>query len=491
MREKKKLILINPVVKYKKAFAVGQGTQAPLGLGIIAALASDSFNVKIIDEVHQKFELEDADLVGITSYTYNIPRAYEIALLYKAKNIPVVIGGIHASLVSEEAIKYCDSVIIGEVETVWEEFMKDFFATDLKPFYKGIPLDMVNYTSPRNDLFSPLYQSNTVQTSRGCPMDCDFCSVTKFYGGRYRERPVDDILNELKDANDYPLLFFVDDHIVNNTAKSQKRAIRLFKGMVDNGLRRPWFGQGSINFADNPDVLKWAGKSGCYMILTGFESEKETGLASIGKKRNISHGVDEYQSFISTLHKYRIASLGAFIFGLDTDTEQDIIDRYNYILKSNVDVIQISLLTPLPGTSLFEKAKKENRLIYTSFPDDWKHYHFLDVTLKPLNIDAGRLEELMKLVFRGLFSKTALRKRMFKTLFHTRSFTAAYHSYTYNFTYGRLGLEDEIYNNSYDGLNENLEWKNKPRDKYLKRTDWIIALFYKTFWRKYNINNRR
>ncbi|HPE86252.1 MAG: radical SAM protein [Bacteroidales bacterium] len=483
----KKLLLINPVSYHRKGFSVGKwGTETPLALGILAALTPPDFEVQILDEVHEKFHFTDADIVGITAFTITVARAYEIAALYREKNIPVVLGGIHASMVPDEAIHYVDSVVIGEAESVWEIVLNDFRAGNLKKVYRGEYTDLKNAPKPRIDLFRYKYQSSNIQTSRGCPMNCEFCSVTLFNGHKYRERPVEEVLDELALSHSFPQYFFVDDHIVNNSKKAQDRMIKLFRGMVDRKLQKPWFGQGSLNIADNEEVLKWAHRSGCYMILTGFETEKEEGLKGIGKQRNLRRGSGFYKKMINRMHKHRIAVLGAFIFGLDTDSEQDILDRAEYIKKSRVDAMQLSILTPLPGTKVFQRAVDENRLLYTNFPADWQKYHFIEVTMKPAKMTADRLKELMLQVNRSLYCKENLRRRMFKTLWRTRSFIAAYQAYSYNFTYGRMGLEEEIYQDTIkEGLNMNLEWKNRPRSKYLNRTDWIIALFYKTVWRRY------
>ncbi|HOO52598.1 MAG TPA: cobalamin-dependent protein, partial [Alphaproteobacteria bacterium] len=146
---KKKILLINPIIQYRKGFSVGRGTQAPLGLGIIAALTPSDFDVEILDEVHDTFELKDADLVGLTSFTFNVPRAYEIASMYRAKGIPVVLGGIHASMMPDEALAYVDSVVIGEAESVWNVVLSDFLANSLKKKYFGEYLDMSNSPQPR------------------------------------------------------------------------------------------------------------------------------------------------------------------------------------------------------------------------------------------------------------------------------------------------------------------------------------------------------
>jgi len=357
MQNKKKLILISPTNTIRKGFSLGNGTQTPLGLGIIAGLTPETFDIRIIDEVFEKFEFQDADLVGITAFTNTVSRAYEIAAIYREKNIPVVLGGIHASMMPDEALHYVDSVVIGEAESVWAGLIQDFLQGSLKKIYKGEYLDMNKAAKPRFDLYRHNYESANIQTTRGCPMDCEFCSVTQFNGHKYRERSVEEILDEIELCFDYPQLFFVDDHLVNNSKKAQERAIRLFKGMVKRKLRKPWFGQGSLNIVDNEKVLKWAHRSGCYMILTGFETEKTEGLKEIGKHRNIKRGTDFYKMMVKRLHKHHIAVLGAFIFGLDTDTEQDIYDRYEYINNSKIDALQLSLRSREHGSIKGQKKK--------------------------------------------------------------------------------------------------------------------------------------
>lgn len=486
MCSKKRLMLISPTSQHLKGFALRDNTKfPPIGLGIIASLTPEHWDIQLIDENFDKFEFVDADLVGITAFSVNAPRAYDIASVYRKKGIPVVMGGIHASMMIDEALEYVDTVVKGEAESIWPTVIADFEAGELKSFYQGEYLDMKNAPKPRVDLFSDKYIFGSVQTSRGCPMDCSFCSVTAFNGHKYRERPVEEVLDEIELSKDKPYLFFVDDHIVNNSKRAQQRAIDIFKGMVDRGLQRNWFCQASLNVADNEEVLKWAHKSGCYMILTGIESEKPEALQSISKRRNLSRGVSYYQTVFKKMHKYKIAALGTFIFGLETDEEKDILARRDFILKCGVDVVQASILTPLPGTSVFKRAMDEKRLISDDLPQFWERLHFMEVTMKPAKIEVDRMKALMSEVYRSIYCKENLRRMMFRTLIRTRSFRTAYLAYSTNINYGRLSLENEIMDENIDGLDMNMEWKNKPRSNYLRRTDWIFKLFYLTFLRKF------
>ena len=195
-------------------------------------------------------------------------------------------GGIHASMASEEAGRYADSIVSGEAEGVWRGLLDDFERGRLKPRYEGIARDLLGSAVPRRELFSPEYLFATVQTSRGCPMDCYFCSVSPFNGRKYRQRPVEEVLDELESIPQ-KFIFFVDDNILGYGEDAEERAIRLFKGMVDRKMGKSWFCQASINFADNRELLRWAAKSGCRMVFLGLESADPAELKAMRKSLNL------------------------------------------------------------------------------------------------------------------------------------------------------------------------------------------------------------
>src|SRR5690554_540068 len=209
---KKRLVLINPSNPCKIGLTVNKSSRfPPLGLGIIAALTPEDWDIKIIDENFNTFKYEDADLVGITAFTSSVVRAYEIAKEYRKKNIPTIIGGIHASMLPDEAIQYVDTVVIGEAEGVWHQVISDFENGKLQRIYQGevIGGETVHaIPKARHDLFHHGYMFGAVQTARGCPMDCEFCSVTQFNGYKYRQRPIDDVLDELESIPQ-KMVFFV------------------------------------------------------------------------------------------------------------------------------------------------------------------------------------------------------------------------------------------------------------------------------------------
>jgi len=480
---RKKLLLINPINKHSQGFVGDPSTSyMPLGLGIIAALTPLNWDIDFVDESFEDFTFRPADLVGLTAFTANAPRAYEIAEIYRQKGVHTVMGGIHASMMTEEVAKYVDTVVAGEAETVWPVFLNDFEAGQPKALYNGgvTPVAMIPHV--RRDIFKYPYVSDLIQTSRGCPMGCDFCSVTQLCGKQYREREVEDVLDELEKLT-RPMLFIVDDHLVNNNKSGRERAISLFKGMVKRGIRKLWFGQASINFGDDDEVLYWAAKSGCTLILLGIEAETTEALADAKKRLNLKRGVDSYKQSFKKIHKHGIAILGAMIFGMESDGRDELLARRDFILKSGIDAIQSSIMTPLPGTGLFFRMKAENKIGLINFPEDWKYYHFMHATMGTSKLTREELQETMKEVWWSMYNKDNIRKMMFKTLWRTRNLKAAYWVYGTNHNYGRIVLEDKI-NDNPDGLNRNLEWNSGKRSLYLKLTDYILIVLYAISWNK-------
>ena len=312
---KKHLVLINPVNPIRTGLTVNRSSRfPPLSLGIIAALTPDDWEVTIRDENWERFVFEDADLVGITSFTASANRAYEIASVYRKRDIPVVMGGIHASMCTDEALRFVETVVTGEGESVWRQVLSDFEKGKLERLYHGTWDDLRGSPSPRRDLFHSEYMFASVQTSRGCPLDCEFCSVTAFNGRRYRRRPPEEVLDEIE-AIPRKMLFFVDDNIVGYGEKSREQALELFKGMAERKLDKWWFCQASINFAEDEELLHWAGKAGCKMVFLGLEAEETEALKAATKKLNESLGSDYYAEAFRRIHRAGIAVLGALSSG--------------------------------------------------------------------------------------------------------------------------------------------------------------------------------
>ena len=448
----KKLLLINPALftdssneAKLNATIVPLFTLPPTSLAHVAALTPFDWDIKIIDENIESLSFEDADLVGITAMTCNAPRAYEISEQYRRKGAKTVMGGVHASMLYDEAIQFVDCVVIGEAESVWQNLIHDFESNELKKFYRGERTSLENLAKPRNDLYSGRYRLKaSVETARGCPMDCEFCSVTAFNGRTYRQRPVEEVLDELEELN-CKEFFFSDDNILGYGKEAEERAMQLLRGMKERGLNKRWVCQAGIDFANNPAVLKHAKKAGCFAALIGFESLNEETLQGMHKVRNLKVGVGNYKEVVKKIHKHGIEVDGAFVFGGDGD-RKDVFQRtIEFIMDSKVDVEQLTILTPLPGTRLYDRLKQEGRLLRTNYPDDWKHYDFGEAVFRPKHMTPDELEEGVYQVCEHTTSRVTSLKRAFNSLIQTKSLYAGIIAYLWNRGFGSLAMEKYKY----------------------------------------------
>lgn len=441
---RKRLLLINPINTERRGFSLDRSSRyPPIGLAIVAALTPADWYIRIIDENFTNFRYRDADLVALTAFTSNVARAYEIAAVYREKGIPTVIGGIHASMMPEEAGRFVDTVVIGEAESSWPQLILDFIAGQMKPIYSGGFIDLRDQPLARHDLLHPAYVFSSVQTSRGCPFNCEFCTVSSFNGIQYRERPVEQVLEELM-ITPKNNLFFVDDNICGYGKRSRERAITLFREMTTRRIRKKWFSQASLNFADDDELLHWAAKSGCRLMLIGIEVETEAGLREFNKKLNLKKGVDHYETAFRKIQKHGISVLGSFIFGLDTDSPEDLRNRFDYIRRSRADAMQTAILTPLPGTAIYRNIIAENRLLANQFPGDWCHYHAADVVFQPAKMDPRTLSSEVLTGWKKIYSMKSLVWRFIRTLIRTRNPGASTWAFMSNYHYRNIVFEKKI-----------------------------------------------
>lgn len=483
-KTRRKLLLINPAIQLRKGF-LNKGVERvmPVALGLVAALTPPHWEVELLDESFEPFTFRPADLVAFTSFTPNAPRAYEIAAVYRQSGIHTVMGGSHASTCPEEAGQYVDTVVTGEAEGAWPAFIADFEAGQAKRLYEGGLADIKDIPHVQREIFKYPYSYDLVQTSRGCPMGCDFCTVTQLCGGTYRERDVEDVLDELEQTT-RPLLFFIDDNLVNHKKGAEERAIRLFKGMVQRGIKKYWFSQAALNFADNDEVLYWARRSGCVIILIGIEAETIQALKDTRKNLNLKRGVDSYEKTFRKIHKHGIGILAAMIFGMESDKKEDLLARRDFIKNSSIDCCQSTILTPLPGTVLYKRMKARNQIVLQDYPSDWQHYHCMIATSDTASMDHREIESTMNDIWISLYNKDAMRRKMFRTLWNTRSLMTAYWAYSYNHSYGRMFLEG-VFDTYPEGVDRKFEWKTRKRSFYLKFSDYILWLFYQTSWKRF------
>lgn len=354
-----------------------------MALPTIAALTPSDWEVEIHDARKTPVDYDrKIDLVGITSYTADITNACKIADGFRSKGVKVVMGGVHVSALPDEALQHADSVVVGEAEAVWEELLRDCEKGELKPIYKADKLiEMSDMAIPRRDLLdSSMYSSfYSVQATRGCPFNCEFCTVTAFFGNRFRTRPMEDVIDEIK-GFDSKEFFFVDDNITGRASFAKK----LFKELIP--LNRIWGGQTTINFAKDEELLSLYAKSGGRYAFIGFESLSDENLNKISKSWNSPDG---YSEAIKRIHGVGINIVGSFIFGLDGDGP-DVFERtYDFIMKNKVDAAQFHILTPFPGTKLYEDMVNEDRIT----DNDWSKYHTDEVVFKPAKMTARELQE--------------------------------------------------------------------------------------------------
>ncbi len=382
----------------------------PHNLLVIAALTPKDIEIEIIDENIEKIDFDKkVDLVGITTMTASSPRAYEIADRFREKGIPVVLGGIHATALPEESTQHADAVVIGEAEGSWEKLLQDlreggkealakFYQNPQRPDPSKIPIPERGLVENKGYLLSRF-----LQLSRGCPFDCHFCSVSKFFGKKYRFRPVKKVIEEIKGMIGKSLgtrfLGFLDDNIVGNIAYARE----LFKALIPYNLL--WIGQSSINIARHEDVLELAAASGCKGLFIGFESISEASLGEINKSHN---KIKFYEKAIKKIHQFGIAIEGAFIFGFDHDDKSIFRKTVKFIEKVKLDVIQFTILTPLPGTKLHEKLEKEGRII----DRDWSNYDLAHAVFQPKLMTPQELKEGFDRAYQRIYTLSSIFKRL-------------------------------------------------------------------------------
>jgi radical SAM superfamily enzyme YgiQ (UPF0313 family) len=429
---RRRLLLINPIPRLSNLSKQGFKIQ-PLSLAYVAAVTPQNWNIKIVDEnFEQVTGQEDADLVGITSLTSTVNRGYEIASRFRAKGIPVIMGGIHVSMVPEEALLYADAVVVGEAENIWQQVLQDFENKNLKKIYQGNFVDLKSKAIlPRRDLLSQQYSIASIQTSRGCPFDCEFCSVSVFNGKTFRQRPLYDIISELEQIPQKTIAF-IDDNLIGYSQESNKRAKQLFTEMINRKLNKKWGCQASINFAEDEQLLKLAAKSGCCAVLIGIESINQKTLSGhMNKRLNNSKGVEFYYSLTKRLHKYGILLIGNMIFCNDEDDLEILPASLEFIANAKVDIPWPGVITPNPGTALYNRLRSEGRLLYTHYPDDWAKY-IITIPLKPKNCDVMTFYHAYSSFIFNVFSNINILKRSIAAFCHSGSLFKALITFNFN-----------------------------------------------------------
>ncbi|MFH1830868.1 MAG: radical SAM protein [Pseudomonadota bacterium] len=380
MTKKKKILLISTAQHYTKGH---KGKTTPCAaLGIIAAYTPSSYDVVLINEQNEgNVYHDDVNLVGFTAMTCQITRATEVAKYYRKRGIPTVIGGIHATVRPEDTYGHFDATVIGEGDLVWKQILTDFESGELKKVYKADKLvDMKEVPPFRHDL---LYKKKTtlshaiVQTSRGCPYNCDFCSVTNLFGNHYRTRPVENVIEEIASLKQN-FIFFIDDNIMGN----HKYAYSLFERLIP--AKKAWVGQSSLELSiKDLTLLKLAKKSGCKGLFVGIESI--TGVNMPGKLG--TSDLKKISEKIKILRDHGIIVNTSVIFGFDHDDKYCFERTVEFLIKNRVALSNFPNLTPYPGSALFARLEKEGRILHYI----WEKYNNHHPTFKLKNLTPEEL----------------------------------------------------------------------------------------------------
>ena len=408
-RKIRKILLISPIYYDKPGLISGFLRFLPLNLAYLMALAPE-YKYDVVDENFKKLDfdsdLKDVDIVGITAMTVQAPRAYALGDELRRRGITVVMGGSHPTALPQEALQHADAVVIGEAEGLWRQLLKDFENGKLASVYKNEKFpSLVHLPFPKRDVPLKKYNyffPNTLQVGRGCPFNCAFCSVTRFFGYIYRFRPIPDVVEEIKKmmaASKKKVFAFLDDNIFGRPSYAKE----LFRALIP--LKILWGSQASVNMAQDEEAVRLAAKSGCKFLFVGLESINESSLKEVGKRQN---NPLLYQKAIKLFHKYGIAILGAFIFGFDSDTKSLFRQTIRFAQRVGLDFIQATVLTPLPGTRLTEALEKEGRI--TDY--NWRDYDFGHVVFKTKNISADDLIRGFRSMWREFYSLKSIFLRL-------------------------------------------------------------------------------
>jgi len=422
-----RLYLINPsnplvsIVKVKENRWNRYRLWKPLSLMVLAGLTSPEWETSIVDEnlgAPDYPAMPRPDLVGITAFTSQANRAYEVATHFRRLGVPVVMGGIHATMCLDEVMERVDSVVTGEAEGIWPQVLEDARHGSLKRRYDGGLAKMNDVPFARHDLLATGYAFGAIQTTRGCPLNCSFCSVTAFNGTRYRQRPIPDVVREFQLIREKRVLV-VDDNLIGTRPEHIARAKDMFRAMAEANLRKGWIAQATINFADDEELLALAAKAGCSGVFIGFESPAPEGLRELGKKFNLLKGRD-FRASVRRIQRHNIQVVGSFIIGFDIDEP----GAGNHIAEAasqyGLDYLNVLFLTPLPGTRLWKQMKSQDRIALDAFPEDWDYYTltFPVARHKHLSLD-GMIEEMIS-CDRRFYSMPSILRRACSNLWQRR-----------------------------------------------------------------------
>ena len=428
MNERKKILLISPA-RQRAAGEEFVFEMAFLNLPYLAAATPAGYDVVIIDEEHEKIDFDAGPwLVALTAQTPVAPRAYAVAREFKKRGVTTVMGGIHASTLPDEALAYVDAVIVGEGESLWGQVLCDLESGQLKPVYRSeaIP-ELQGLPVPRRDLLNPRFYIplTMVETTRGCPHQCDFCGVSRFFGHRYRKRPFEEVEAELRMLFrpglrhgisrllarwGFDLPYFIERRLVyfidSNFAADRPYTMRIMQMLEELDLL--WWSHMTIDIARDDAFLAAMRRSGCIAVNIGFESLSKENLRAMHKP---FAGSIDYAEAIEKIHSCGIGIMGTFVVGFD-DEDASIFEKINdFVLANRLDWALVFIRTPYPGTSLFADMEQAGRLLTR----EWEKYDTLNCVFAPANMTLEDLEKGVRRIWKSIFSLPSIYHRILKS----------------------------------------------------------------------------
>ena len=368
-----------------------------LTLPVLASLTPSDVEVIAVDEEIDDIDFSRSyDLVGISCMTATARRSYELADRFRARGEAVVLGGIHATVLPKEAGLHADAVVIGEAEDCWGTVVEDCRRGSLQRFYRSEFPDLNHAPLPRRDLGLDRTVFNTMglETTRGCPYNCEFCSVTDFYGPHIRHRSVPNVVEDVKRSGSR-VFMITDDNVTGHAAYSRE----LFEALAP--LSITWVGQSSIKLARDRELLTLCRKSGCAALFFGLESVSASGMQSLRKAYN---SIEETEEAIRIIQDHGIAFHPSIVLGLDTDTPAIFDDTLEFLYRNRIPSLTLNLMTPYPGTRLHQRLAEEGRLIST----DWTYYDHKCVVFRPKHMSPENLHEGYRHVLKNFYSLSGM-----------------------------------------------------------------------------------
>ena len=421
----------------------------PMALLVLSALARRAgWRTRIVDHNFDAIPAERPDVAMLAVWTAIAPASYRLADSYRAQGIPVILGGVHASLLPNEALRHADAVVCGEAEAILATVLADALAGRLQPLYQGswqgmeaVPPLWEWADTLRSWPLTRYAPMNTLQTTRGCRFNCDFCSVIRINGRGSRHRDPDHVVEELRvlkrvgqHLGEFAYVFFLDDDLAADLDYTRE----LCETLVRSGVKMTWGAQASIGLARDDELLDLAVRAGCRVVFTGFESVSREALIECNKKNRPG----EYGALIDRLHRRGVAVEGGFIFGFDHDEPGVFEETVEFVDKIGVDVAHFSILTPYPGTHTYARMLADDRI--TSF--DWKRYNMYHTVYRPARMTAEELDAGLRRAYRGFYGRSRRARRFLREVrgrdprFHL-ALTAA--NVNYATRYRRPGLSPE------------------------------------------------